>query len=61
MMDVVPLDEQADVLELMLPFMHHTQLPDLSDLSIDLLSRLAEAAEKYGIYSAMSTCNAVMQ
>ncbi|KAF9472588.1 hypothetical protein BDN70DRAFT_818431, partial [Pholiota conissans] len=54
--DVPALEETADVLELMLQFMHHTRQPDLSEVSFTLLSSLAEAVEKYMIYSAMDIC-----
>ncbi|KAF9477113.1 hypothetical protein BDN70DRAFT_838249 [Pholiota conissans] len=58
--EAVTLDETGDVLELMLQFMHLTRQPELAKISFDLLSGLAEAVEKYMIYSAMSMCKLYM-
>jgi hypothetical protein len=58
---VTTVNEDSDVVELMLKFMHYMPFPDLSELPIDLLTRLADAAEKYEIYSAMSTCRSEMR
>jgi hypothetical protein len=55
--DIPILEETAEVIEIMLQFMHHTRQPDISKLEFDLLLSLAEAVEKYMIYSAMAICN----
>lgn len=59
--DIPYLEESGEVLELMLRFMHHTRQPNLSCLSPATLSSLAEAAEKYLIYSAMELCRVFMR
>ena len=54
--DVVPLTEASDVLVLLLQYMHHHRQPDSRKFGFDVLSRLAEAVEKYEIFSAMEVC-----
>ena len=60
-LDIVPLTEAADVLGLLLQYMHHQRQPDSSKFGFDVLSRLAEAAEKYEIFSAMEVCRIRMR
>ena len=57
----VSLDETGDVLRLMLRFAHHTRQPALDDIPFALLASLAEAVEKYMIYSAMEACRVQMK
>jgi len=59
--DVVPFEQRADVLRLMLKYVHNTRQPDLSDIPFLVLSSLAEAVEKYLIYSAMEVCRIHMK
>ena len=59
--EVVQLQEKADVLRIMLIFMHNTRLPDLNKLEFSIISPLAEAAEKYMIYSAIALCRIKME
>ncbi|TFK70764.1 hypothetical protein BDN72DRAFT_818421 [Pluteus cervinus] len=54
------IEEDSDVLSLMLDFMHKQPQPDLQQLQIKVLVRLAEAAEKYLIYSAISICRVMI-
>lgn len=54
--EVVPLTERAEVLELMLQYMYLQRQPDLRNVKFDVLKDLAEAVEKYEIYSAMGVC-----
>jgi len=58
--EVVKLSETADVLRLMLKFMHNVRQPELSGVQFSTLSALAEAVEKYMIYSAMGVCKMQM-
>jgi hypothetical protein len=55
-LDLVPLTEASDVLVLLLQYMHHHRQPDSRKFGFDILPRLAEAAEKYEIFSAMEVC-----
>ncbi|KAF9472587.1 hypothetical protein BDN70DRAFT_886834 [Pholiota conissans] len=58
--DVPILEESADVLKLMLQFMHHAPHPSLRNVPFTLLSSLAEAVEKYTIFSAIELCKVHM-
>jgi hypothetical protein len=58
--DPVSLEETAEVLHLLLRYTHHIRLPRLDKISFVLLVSLAEAVEKYMIYSAMETCRMQM-
>ncbi|TEB37022.1 hypothetical protein FA13DRAFT_1683010 [Coprinellus micaceus] len=55
--EVVELTEDAATLNILLQFMHKTRFPKVHELSTEQLFSLAEAAEKYMVYSAMSICN----
>lgn len=59
--DVVNLNESATVLRLLLQFMHPRSPPDCAELDIRILSDLADAAEKYLVYSAMTVCKIQMR
>ncbi|KAJ7447032.1 hypothetical protein B0H11DRAFT_2083098 [Mycena galericulata] len=54
--EVVQMTERSDILELLLKYMHLQRQPDLSRRKFDTLAGLAEAAEKYLVYSAMDVC-----
>src|SRR6266498_3177814 len=54
--EVVQLEENADVLCIMLSFLHNTRMLELKDLEISTIAPLSEAVEKYMIYSAMQIC-----
>lgn len=58
---IVTLSEKASVLGPLLHFMHNTRQPDLSKLSFPTLGSLAEAAEKYMVFSAMQVCKTYME
>ncbi|PPR06368.1 hypothetical protein CVT24_002481 [Panaeolus cyanescens] len=60
-MEKVPLPERSEPLKLLLQYMHHTRQPDLATVSFRTLSELAEAVEKYGVYSAMAICHVFME
>ncbi|TFK70765.1 hypothetical protein BDN72DRAFT_896213 [Pluteus cervinus] len=54
------IEEDSEVTSLMLHLMHKQPQPDLRQTPISILVRLAEAAEKYLIYSAMNICRVVL-
>jgi len=59
--NIVTLSEKAPVLGPLLHFMHNTRQPDLSKLSFSTLELLAEAIEKYMVFSAMQVCRIYME
>ena len=59
--EVVPLEENGDTLELLFRFVDREEYVRLEDVEFDLLSRVAEAAHKYRVYSAMSSCRPYMR
>ena len=59
--EVVQLQENADVLRIMLKFMHNARIPELKRVQFSTIAPLAEAVEKYMIYSAMEVCRAYME
>ncbi|KAL1752020.1 hypothetical protein FB107DRAFT_220831, partial [Schizophyllum commune] len=54
--EVVPLEENGETLEMLFRFVDREEYVRLEDVEFDLLARLAEAAHKYRVYSAMSSC-----
>ncbi|KAI4520212.1 hypothetical protein K525DRAFT_204248, partial [Schizophyllum commune Loenen D] len=59
--EVVPLEENGDTLELLFRFVDREEFVRLEDVEFDLLARVAEAAHKYRVYSAMSSCRPYMR
>ena len=59
--EVVHLSESSAVLDLLLQYMYRQRQPDLADVEFPILADLAEAAEKYEVYSAMTICNVHMR
>lgn len=59
--DIVRLTEEADTLELLFQYMYPKRHPDLKGIAFKKLSLLAEAAEKYQVYTAMVICNFRME
>ncbi|KAF9258315.1 hypothetical protein L218DRAFT_737708 [Marasmius fiardii PR-910] len=59
--DVVPLAEKGDTLLIFLKFTHNHPAPDLSGLDIDSLLDLAEMANKYCNYFALTACRQPMR
>lgn len=59
----IDLPEDGETLRVLMQFMHHQRLPNLADHVPNLFKKptkllaLAEAAEKYLVYSAMGMCN----
>ncbi|KAJ7719024.1 hypothetical protein DFH07DRAFT_316503 [Mycena maculata] len=58
--DVVTLSETSEVLDLLFQYMHRQLPPDLRDVDFKVASGLAEAAEKYWVYSALTPCREKM-
>lgn len=59
--EVVLLTEKASTLELLFQYMYKERQPDLSAVEPDTLAELAEASEKYMVYSAMEVCKVYMK
>ncbi|KAJ7165510.1 hypothetical protein C8R43DRAFT_986592 [Mycena crocata] len=58
--DTVRLSESADVLDLLFQYMNRQLPPDLAPVNFSICSALAEAAEKYVVYSALRPCRTRM-
>jgi hypothetical protein len=58
--DPVSLEETADVLGLVLRFMHNIRTPALDTIPFTLLVPLADAVEKYTMYLPMDICRRQM-
>jgi hypothetical protein len=59
--ETVDTTETAKTLELLLQFIYPRPQPDLAHVEFTDLVPLAEAAEKWKIYAAMTPCNMVMR
>jgi hypothetical protein len=59
--EVVSLTEDSSTLELLFQFIYPMHHPTLAHMPFATLLLLAEAAEKYEVYSAMNVCNIRMQ
>ncbi|KIM36750.1 hypothetical protein M413DRAFT_77812, partial [Hebeloma cylindrosporum] len=51
--EIVKMVEHSDVLKLLLQYMHNERQPDSSEIRWRVLAPLAEAVEKYMVFSAM--------
>ena len=58
--EIVELTEDAPILELLFQFIYPTPGPDLASIDFNVFESLAEAAEKYQVYTAMSICKIYM-
>ncbi|TFK73845.1 hypothetical protein BDN72DRAFT_956184 [Pluteus cervinus] len=56
----VNLSERGYILDLLFHFVYPQRYPNLATIHIDVLSELAEAAEKYQVFGAISVCQAFM-
>ena len=54
-------DLNTEALALFLQYIHHHRQPDLSAVAFRPLSQLAEAVEKYDVYSATEICRVQMR
>ena len=59
--EMVRLTEDSVTLELLFAFMYPRRHPDLECTPFELLAPLAEAAEKYEVFSAMNICKIRMR
>ena len=59
--EVVQLTETSAVLDLLLQYMYRQPQPDLKKADFETLAGVAEAAEKYQVYSATTVCNIFMR
>ncbi|KAF8728410.1 hypothetical protein AX14_006685, partial [Amanita brunnescens Koide BX004] len=50
------MSERSEVLVLLFTFMYPERQPNLTKVGFRVLADLAEAAEKFEVYSAMATC-----
>ncbi|KAF6745855.1 hypothetical protein DFP72DRAFT_1175867 [Ephemerocybe angulata] len=57
----VPLTEDGETLTLLLRFMHKHKYPGLTPMDAASIFALAEAAEKYMVYSAMASSHAYIE
>ena len=53
---VIHFPEKSVILDLLFQFCYPERHPGLNDLAFDILAELAEAAEKYKMFSAISIC-----
>lgn len=51
-LDIVDVTESSETLQLLLQFMRRQPQPNVAEMDFATLERLAEAAEKYEVYSA---------
>ena len=59
--EITCLTESAKILELLFQFCYPDRRPDVEQPEFDDLALLAEAAEKYEVFSAMNICNIFMR
>jgi hypothetical protein len=59
--EVVELTESSETLELLFQYMYRQRQPDLWKSTIQQLCLVAEAAEKYQLFSAMEICKLSMR
>ncbi|KAH8809505.1 hypothetical protein DL96DRAFT_1821786 [Flagelloscypha sp. PMI_526] len=59
--EIVEMSENSEILENLLGFMYPRRHPHLHDIKFETLAGLAEAAEKYEVFSAMNLCNYKMK
>lgn len=59
--EVVPLSETSAVLDLLLQYMYRQPQPDLKKVDFETLAGVAEAAEKYQVFAAISWCKLLME
>ncbi|TFK58211.1 hypothetical protein BDN72DRAFT_115865 [Pluteus cervinus] len=57
----VTLSEKGHILDLLFHFVCPQRYPNLESIEMSVLSELAEAAEKYEVFGAISMCKVVMK
>ncbi|KAF7978043.1 hypothetical protein HWV62_1661 [Athelia sp. TMB] len=58
--EIVSLTENKDTLDLLFQYIYPHRHPDLAEIDFKQLAELAEAAEKYQVFAAMTICNVYM-
>ena len=58
--EIVSLTENGDTLDRLFQFIYPQRQPDLAEIDFKQLAELAEAAEKYQVFAAMTVCNIYM-
>ncbi|KAF8226361.1 hypothetical protein L208DRAFT_1302119, partial [Tricholoma matsutake] len=58
---IVQLPEKSLILDMLFQFCHSDPHSELNDLAFDTLTELAEAAENYKVFSAISVCKISMK
>ena len=59
--EITHLTESSEVLEILFQFIYPRRHPDIEELEFPLLAAVAEAAEKYEVFSGMSECKTRMR
>jgi hypothetical protein len=59
--EMVHLTEPCRVLRILFGFVHPRRHPDVEELDFNELEELAEAAEKYEVFSAINVCKMQMR
>ncbi|KAF5346236.1 hypothetical protein D9758_011316 [Tetrapyrgos nigripes] len=59
--EIIPLSEKSSTLELLFQFILPQRFPELDKLDFEQLMELANASEKYVVYSGQSTCALYMR
>ena len=59
--EIIQMSETSAVLKPLLHYMHNDRQPDSSKITFSVLYPLAEAVEKYMVFSAMEVCKIRMQ
>ncbi|KAF8868576.1 hypothetical protein CPB84DRAFT_1695834 [Gymnopilus junonius] len=54
--DIVHLTEPGCVLEIVFEYVYPRKQPKLNNIDFEILMSVAEAVEKYNVFSAMNTC-----
>jgi hypothetical protein len=58
--EIIPLSETSTTLELLLQYMYRQPQPNLQQVNFETLAAVAEAAEKYQVYAAITICQFLM-
>lgn len=59
--EITHLTESSDILHLLFQFVYPRREPDIEGLDFAILAALAEAAEKYEVFHAMTACKTQMK
>lgn len=59
--EIVRLSESSSTLEILFQFVYPQRHPSLDKLAFEELLEVAEAAEKYEVYGALSACHLILR